>query len=262
MGFHSLLVSWILLISFALAGCHTLAEQEADDQRKQKLLETELALVTEHINKGQFALALNSVKRLTREYPKENEVLTMTGMTYLALGNPATAEKYFRITHQKQNSAQSALNLSSALLSQGKYHPARKVLFPFLKDHSYPHLERILHNYALVFEKMEKKTKAITFYKKALEENPAYYLSSLRLGQIYKEQGQLQLSANQYEKALKYCSICYEAVERLVPHYLDEQKPHLAVETLKRFIANKNAQPNEVTRARRLLSLIKSNKKF
>ena len=179
----------------------------------------------------------------------------MLGITYLSLSKAAHARSFFEKAYKKDKNPMYALNLSSALISLGLYAKAESVLVPQIKEKTYKFIERVYHNYALTFEMRKNFNKAIHYYNKALDENPSYYLSNLRLGKIYLETKKKSSALSVFKKALDSCHVCFEPVNEVVMLYIEQGSYAKANDTLRQFLANKEISEESKNQANKLLLL-------
>jgi len=111
------------------------------------------------------------------------------------------------------------VNLSSAYIETDRFKDAEKILSQFIKQRknlSYDHPERIYHNYGLLAEKTNRSVLAESMFKKAVEENPMFYMSHMQLVRIYRDKRKPSLLQKQLEAARFACPICYEPMADLV----------------------------------------------
>ncbi len=228
---------------------------ELKDSNNQKIIETNLTFAQKQIDAGQPQNALQTLRPLVRSFPQNPSLLNMVGLSYLALSNAAYARNYFQQAYAIDKDPMYALNLSSALIAEGSFVEAESVLQKLLKEKSYPYSERVYHNYALLFEKRKKYRKAVSYYTKAVNENPSYYLSHLRLGKIYQLERNRTSAKLAYEKAANACSLCFEPVQEASLIYLDEGNFKKASALLQHFLANKEISSDNRSQARSLLGL-------
>lgn len=226
------------------------------EQRIGKILDTNIEFAQKHIDAGNPERALQNLRPLNRKFPGRARLLNMMGITYLALLRPQHAKHYFEKAYEAKAEGMYLLNLSSALIEMGAYREAQEVLRTALKEGQYPYLERLYHNYALSFEKMRQFKKAVSYYKKALHENPIYYLSSYRLGKIYKSFKKLKSAKLHFEDAKKSCRTCFEPIKELYLLEMDAGRYVSAARLLKGYLEQKDIPKNRKEEVKDLLSVL------
>jgi predicted Zn-dependent protease len=232
--------------------------EEEKQSSIQKIVDTNIAFAQKQIDAGKPEQALEALRPLLRNFPDNAALLNILGITYLALSRAEQAKTYFQKAYKKEKAPGYALNLSSALISLGDYLEAEKVLLEHVTAKTYAYMERIYHNYGLTFEKRKRYKKALAFYNKALDENPSYYLSNLRIGAIYKKFHKKQAAFSAFEKAYQSCQICIDALSELCKIYFQNGQYAKSSQMLREFLSNKDISPQSKKQARNLLIL--SNK--
>lgn len=250
-GFFAFVLLW------PNVACTTLDPQSDKEVNADKLLETNYNFAQKQIDTGQPEHALQTLRPLLTQFPDKPSLLNMVGLSYLALSNPLRARVFFQKALNLEKNPTYALNLSSAHIALGSYRAAEKLLEPLLKDKNYPYKERLYHNYALTFEKRKNYKKAILLYNKAIDENPSYYLSYVQLAKIYKNTHQRHSAVLSYEKAVRSCPICFDAVHELALLLIEDKQFTRVSTLLTQFLSVKDASEGNKTQAKNLLSLTK-----
>ncbi len=248
---------FVFILLWPNVSCMTLEPQAEKDVNADKLLETNYNFAQKQIDTGQPEHALQTLRPLLTQFPDKPSLLNMVGLSYLALSNPLRAKIFFQKALNLEKNPTYALNLSSAHIALGSYRAAEKLLEPLLKDKTYPYKERLYHNYALTFEKRKNYKKAILLYNKAIDENPSYYLSHIQLGKIYQTTHQKQPAVLSYEKAVRSCPVCFDAVHELVLLLIENKEFSRASTLLSKFMTTKDTSERNKAQAKNLLSLTK-----
>ncbi|MBI2601990.1 MAG: tetratricopeptide repeat protein [Deltaproteobacteria bacterium] len=248
-SFLNLLVWGSLFLSVS---CQTGSETRQD--KLQEIVDTKLGFAQKQIDAGKPEHALQVLRPLLREFPKDAKVHNMAGIAFLALAKPIRAQSFFKAAYKLEKSPSYALNLSSALLAAGSFSSAHKLLKALL-DGSYEYKERIYHNMALVMENEGKTDEAIHLYSTALDENPSYFLSNIRLGKLYDQTKRPRLALSAFQQASKTCVVCFEPVHEIVMLYLKAKAPEKAKKVLLDFVANKEVAKEDRESAQKLLKL-------
>lgn len=247
-----LLLTSLMLCSFS---CQTWGPSAAEKQNKASLIETKIQLIQHELDQGKPEVAIQMLKPLVDEEPDDPLSLNMMGLAYLALANHQKAQFYFEKAYKLSQDPAYALNLSSALISEGSYKKAREVLLE-AQNLKYMYKERIYHNFALTFEKTKQFDKAEKYYKKAVVENPSYYLSFIRLGYIYRQTKKIPQAIQAYQKAHQFCQSCFEPVQELVYLKMESKDYQVARGLIEEFLKAKNIGNAERQEAKNLHSLV------
>ncbi len=215
-------------------------------------------MIVNYINLGQPQMALREIRPLEKQYPKDGDLKNLMGLVFLAMQNPKVALGYFEQAYRIDPRAPVALNLSSALIESGNPSRAVKILkevqaSPAGKDYQYP--ERIHHNIGLAAERMRRYDLAEKYYKLALQDNPTYYLSLMRLAAVYEQVKKPGSAYGQYLKAWEACLKCYDPIQGAVKLQLNAGKTQLAVKTIRDYLNNKELEPADRAKAQQLLGV-------
>ena len=252
--FQTIMTSSLMIIT--LFACQTIEKDSPAEKRKKEILDTQKSLVVSFINKGMPHLALKELRVLVRKNPKEPDLLNLMGLTQLSLNNPKVAIDYFKRSYKEKESIPVALNLSSAYINLRKYKKAVFLLKKTQKtkvyqDYSYP--ERINHNIALAYEKSNQNKLAIKYYKQALSYNPVYYLSLMRLGELYRRNGKVKTSMKYFYRAKTSCAVCYDPIRSLSYNYIALGSPKKAIPLVKNYLKVKEISPKNKYKGNKLL---------
>lgn len=220
-----------------------------------ELIETRLNFAQKQIDSGQPENALQVLRPLLREAPKLAKVHNMAGIAFLALSKLKRAQSFFNAAYRLEKNPSYALNLSSALIAAGSFASAKKLLAALLNEGSYAYKERIYHNYAYIMESEGNTEEAIRTYNKALDENPSYFLSNLRLGKLYEQKKRPHQALSAFQQAAKVCAVCYEPVREIAMFHLKAKVPDQAKKVLNEFLANKEVTAADKASAEKLLKL-------
>lgn len=255
--------TFFLFLLFALnMACQSVApDAEEKETKLQKIIESNISYAQKQIDLGKTEHALQTLRPILKDNPDSALLQNMVGITYLALSRPAQAKIYFNKAYQIEKNPAYALNLSSALIALNSLQSAERLLIPYIQDKDYQYIERMYHNYALIFEKRKNYKKAIHYYNLALDENPSYYLSNLRLAKIYQTLKQSLKARTCYEKAYQSCRVCYDAVSELSLIYIESGEYSKATSMLGEFLANKEISDQSREEAKKLLTLSNRNRK-
>lgn len=247
----------LVLGAFASWSCQTVQDNAANPSatRVEDLITTQLQLVQQQIDNGTPDNGLMILKSLQKSYPGRPDIINMYGIIYLSMNNPGKSIKYFNESYKINPTTSSRLNLSSAYIATGQFKKAREILKPVLADSTYDFRERIFHNYALSFEREKNLVKALLYYDRAVQENPSYYLSYLRIGEIQHSRHQDAKALEAYQKALQFCNICYEAVNGLSQVLISQAQVGRAIEVLQTYVRNKKVNNRDRRQAYSLMQV-------
>ena len=240
-------------------GCQLIQNDHNTEKklREQELLGNELLLIKKQLDEGKPEQAWISMRSLYPRYQSNQDVLNLAGLIHLSLDNTSKAISIFRQSHKLKPSTATGLNLSSAYIASGRYRKARAILVPLLRSRQpYPYRERLWHNYALTWEKERRLKSATKYYQKALNINPTYFLSLIRLAGIARQSNRERLAMKLYEKASRNCRSCFEPVNELASYYLNKGYYQRAARILREYLKQNQRLPDTAKqKAQNLLRL-------
>ncbi|MBM4250488.1 MAG: tetratricopeptide repeat protein [Deltaproteobacteria bacterium] len=238
----------------ALSGCQTAGTaKEAEDA----VVESQRQIVREALDSGKPEAALSSLRYLLRQHPDDPSMHNLMGLTQLSLRNNPRAIKEFQIAYKIDKNVATGLNLSSALISSGDLSRAVKLLNQLIIDaekQNYPYRERLFHNLGFAYSKDRKFSQAETWLKRALDENPTFFLSHLELAHIYENSNRQALAIQSYQKAVDYCLICFEPVQSLASLYVRKGQTLEAQKLLIKYGKTDGINADDKSRAKSLYS--------
>lgn len=246
-----------------ISSCSTVPLDKNNSQSSNNVaLNSQKSLVLHYLDSAEPAKAHLELRKLIMQYPKDNDLQNLMGLTQLALKNPERALKYFKVVYENTKSPASGLNLSSALIDLGRNKEARDLLKKLKKENkNYEFRERIFHNIALTWE-MSKNTKlAETYYLKALEENPSNYPTVIQLSKLYLNTNRDGRAEEYYKQAVNLCSVCFEPVKNLALIYSKNGNNDAAFKTLRKYADNKEIRKEDREESIALMSQLKNSKK-
>jgi Tfp pilus assembly protein PilF len=212
------------MVAFSLilgmTGCQTLNNNQ--DKTSKDESSTDLSVATAFLESGQPDKAMFELRPVLEREPKNVRAHTLMGLTHLALKNPSKAVQHLEIAWNINQTAVHALNLSSAYLESGQLDKAQKIItkgISLKETPPYRNTERFYHNLGLIAEKRGSLVAAEKSYRKALSENPTFYLSRSRLAALLEERKKFDASKAEWEHARLSCPGCFEATERLASYY-------------------------------------------
>ena len=199
----------LLLFAMVMLSCQT------STKKQERIVNAQMEIVRSYLNAGLPIQAHEELRKIISEQPDRPEFMSLMGLTQLALGNNLRAVTYLRACYKRSAEVPHGLNLSSALIAAGQLQEAWELLQKLLKDRRYPSKERLYHNMGLVLEKRKTYNRAISYYKKALEENPSYYLTLLKLSLLYEALKDYRQAISYMDRARSFCQKCFEPIQHL-----------------------------------------------
>ena len=256
---HAYFTALLVCLSlFTITACQSLNSRQSQQERKQaEILDAKKAVIVSYLNKGLPQMALKDLRESIAAHPQDADLKNLMGLAQLAVQNPNKSIGYFKDAYKLDPKVPVALNLSSAYIEAGEQNKAIELLIKLQngkESQSYPHPERISHNLGLAHERLGKVKQAEKYYVLALKDNSSFYLSLMRLGQLYDKSGRPKQARIQYQRAKETCDVCFDPVEALSKNFINIKRADLAVSTLKRYMNTKDVTTTDKTRAQKLLS--------
>ena len=254
---------YVFLVLCFLEGCKTISiEQTPDVDVEQKTLNTQKTLIMHYLDVGKSSEAYMEARKILKQYPDDPELLNLIGLSLLALRKPHLAIEHFRKSYSISLQPATALNISAALLELKNYSEAIKFLKNFLKNHkNYIYKERVYHNIGVAYESLKQYNLAEQYYRKAIDENPAYIITIVKLGKLYQNINKIDVAAQKFEDALYKCPNCYDPLESLVYVLKRTNKPDQAKKIILQYLANKGIRAEDHAKAISLLKTIDASYK-
>jgi Tfp pilus assembly protein PilF len=215
---YSLLVTLSLILS--ISGCQT--QSDAHEKSSPDTASTGLSVAMAFLEGGQPDKAMFELRSILESEPNNALAHNLMGLAQLALRNPKKAATHLEKAWTLERTSPHALNLSSAYIESNRLNDALKTITAGLslkESKPYKNKERFYHNLGLIAEKKGSLVAAEKSYRKALEENPTFYLSRSKLAQILEERKKYEQAKTEWEAARSACPGCFEPVEHLVNYY-------------------------------------------
>jgi Tfp pilus assembly protein PilF len=216
--FCSLLVTISLILT--VTGCQTLNDSSEKSAKEDS--STDMSVATAFLESGQPDKAMFELRSILEREPKNAKAHNLMGLAQLALKNPKKAIQHLETAWNLEPTSACALNLSSAYLEANQTEKAKKTIMDGLslkESKPYKNRERFYHNLGLLAEKKGSLVAAEKAYRKALEENPTFYLSRSRLAMLLEERKKPELARAEWEFARSACPACLEPTVRLINYY-------------------------------------------
>ena len=258
---------YFLFLVFYSNGCVTRVVDENGNELQKgsnqaQVEEAQKAIVVRYLNSSQPNKAYNELKSLFQAYGDDNVSLNnLMGLTQLSLGNFDKALNYFNKSYDKVPNPATGLNISSTYLAQGENLKAIKLIKELRKKFpDYSYYERYYHNLGTAYEGLGKNTIAIKYYKKALEENPNNYPSSLNIARLYKKVGKNEEAVEYYKTSSSLCELCLEPQREVSNYYLEEGNYRKAVSVLEEYLGKQDLPYEDRLEAKNILNTIRKSK--
>ncbi len=260
----SLIKSVYLFISLTaiLSACQTSGSR---DQQNSVLAmhDAQKEIVRNALDTGKPESVIETMRTMVREHPNDPETHSLMGFTQLALKNPLKAVKHFKLAYKLKPDVATGLNLSSALIEASDTATASKILPKLVKiaeKENYRYKERIFHNLGYAAIKQKDLKKAESWFKTAIEENPAFFPSHLELARIYEQAKKPAEAIASYRRASDYCLICFEPVDALAKIYTQLGRHAEAKKILIQFTKQEGISPVDREHAQSSLASIFTEK--
>lgn len=250
-------VAFIILLA-SLGACQTSGDK-SPEAKQQALLDTQKALARNALDMGKPNQAMAGLRPLLREYPNDQELLTLMGLTQLALHNGMRAVRFFQTAYKIDPSVANGLNLSSAYIDAGDHERAAQLLTSLAKQaegDDYPYKERIYHNLGYCYVKQNRLSKAEQWLRQAFEENPSYFPAQLELARLYERTKRPAMALKAYRESIDHCGVCFEPVEALAMLYVKMGKRADASRLLMQFNKIDGIEAGDRAKASALLNRI------
>jgi len=241
-----------------LASCQTGSKPDSA-AKEAAFLETQKSIVRNALDNGKPETALENLRTLIRQFPDDSGLRNLMGITQLTLKNSQRAIREFQAAYKMDKEIATGLNLSSALISAGDNDRAIRLLTQLIKqaeDNNYPYKERLYHNLGYSYAKVRNNAKAEQWYKQALDENPAFFLSQLELARLYEKSNRPTMAIAAYRKSIDRCLVCIEPVEALASLYVQAGRFAEARQTVIQFEKVEGVSAQDRTRAQELLKRV------
>ncbi len=209
-----------LSLILGISGCQTLNDNL--DKTSTDTRTANLSVATAFLEAGQPDKAMFELRPILERDPKNAEAHTLMGLTHLALRNPVKGTHHLEIAWNIKKTAVHALNLSSAYLESGQLDKAQRIIASGLslkETPAYRNSERFYHNLGLIAEKRGNLVAAEKSFRKALSENPTFYLSRAKIASLLDERKKFDAAKSEWEQARLACPACFEATDRLARYY-------------------------------------------
>ena len=249
-------ILYVILVCCLISTCTTITRTTVEEKKQEDLTSSQKALIVNFLNRGLTAMAYKELRQYIVKFPNDPDFKNLMGLTQLAMNNAQQAIGFFQKAYELDKKISIGLNLSSAYIEAGKYQEATKLLLVLQtapETDGYPHPERIAHNLGLVCEKRGKLVDAEKYYREALNMNPAFFISQMRLGQVLERQGKAHEALQQFAKAAQTCPVCFDPVNALASSFISTGNSTKATQVLKSYLKVAGVTTKDKARAKQLM---------
>ena len=240
-----------------IAGCQTLAPTPPKAQIDP--VEQALRLASEALQAGHADQALRELRPISRKNPDHPEVNSLMGIIQLSLKNTTRAQEHFTKAWQAKKNVGNGLNLASALIESRQYRSAEKILMSLhrtAEEENYAWRERIWHNLGVIAVNTKRPKTAEKWFKRALEENPTFYLTLYHYGNLLQATKRPAAAMAQWRIASSACPVCSEPIEAMTTQLIAQGNFAEAQKLVSEFRKQENIPPGDIERARQIQSNI------
>ena len=235
------------------AGCQTLKDHQDSSAKEQN--RTDLSIARAFLEAGSPDKAMFELRSVLETEPSNAQAHGLMGLAQLALMNPRKAVQHLEMAWKLEPRSEAALNLSSAYIESKRYDSAQKIIASGLslkETPPYRNKERFYHNLGLLAERKGSLVAAEKAYRKALEENPTFYLSRARLASLLDEKHKTDEAKTHWEIARNSCPGCFDATNQLVKYYLVKGDLRTALGLVQDYKKIEGLNPMEAKKANEL----------
>jgi Tfp pilus assembly protein PilF len=240
-----------------VAGCQTIAP--TPPKAEIDPIEQALRLASEALQGGHADQALRELRPISRKNPDHPEVNSLMGIIQLSLKNTTRAQEHFTKAWQTKKNVGNGLNLASALIEGREYRSAEKILLSLIRtadEENYAWRERIWHNLGVIAVNTKRPKTAEKWFKKALEENPTFYLSLYHYGNLLQATKRTTAAMSQWRIASSACPVCSEPIEAMTTQLIAQGNFAEAQKLVSEFRKQENIPQGDIERARQIQSNI------
>lgn len=166
--------SWpLLLIATLLAACSSTAEREAEDARRQRVIDTNVQLATGYLQRGQLEFAKEKLERALALDANDVNANTTMALLQWRLKDYAVAEEHFRRSvRAEKGNGEARNNYGVFLCERGRIDEAVKWFRLAVQDPLYSTPAVANQNAGLCLAKTGAVADAEPFFREALKLNP------------------------------------------------------------------------------------------
>lgn len=187
----------LLLYCFLIGGCvsqERQAELEEKAKNMAKASDLNVQLGLGYLRQGNMRRAKSKLMLALEEAPESTDALGGMAYYFDKVGEKKHAQQYFLKALKASHGKGAELNNYGAFLCrEGKFLEATEYFVKASEDIDYLNISGALENAGLCSLEMPNETLAISYFKKALEQDPSRFQSLYRLAKIAYDQKQYQV---------------------------------------------------------------------
>lgn len=220
-----------------MAGCVSTAEREADQARRERLVQTNIQLANGYLQRGQVDFAKEKLDKALAIDPENSQANNMMAVLQWRFKDYAAAERYFeRAVGEDKKNAEAQNNYGAFLCERNRVQEAEKYFRLAVANPLYKTPAAAYENAGICFYKVKSLAKAESSFRHALKIDP-------------------ELPGSLYHMAL----ICYESGRTLAARGFLQRYFHAAPDTpqalllavhVERALKNKDEEASYALRLR------------
>lgn len=181
----------ILVIALVVSACASTAEDDAE-VRKRKLVNTNVQLAVEYMQRGQLDYAKENVERALELDRDNSNANLIAALLWIRLKDMDKAERYFEqaVELDPQNS-EAQNNFGVFVCGRGRYLDAIKHFDAALLNPLYKTPEAAAENAGLCLIKAHRVSRAETYFRKALNYQPRATRALLGMAKVSYTKGRM-----------------------------------------------------------------------
>ncbi len=182
--------AFALALAVLLGACASTAEREADDAKRHRLVETNVQLAANYLQRGQLEFAKEKLEKALSIDPDDVSANNTMALLQWRLRDHAAAEKHFRraVTLEKNN-GEAQNNYGVFLCERGRVEEAVKWFKRAIDDPLYSTPAVANQNAGLCLIKTGANTAAEPYFREALKINPRLAPALEQMARISLDQG-------------------------------------------------------------------------
>lgn len=243
----SRLLTTVLLLQLALAGCAGTRQPKEDADANVKRARSHFDMAVDHQENGRVELALRELLTAQRLDPESPRIQHALGIAYLQKGKEAEAEQHLKRALELRPDYQDArYNLSTLYMNQGRYDECIAESKRLYDDPTFTAPWRALTNWGWAAYRKGNVEEARRQLSYAHDYNGSYWPTLLNLGILEAEQGNKVAAMRYFQQVLERDpgpSATAEVSYRMAEIYVSLGKRQEAVENLRTAVVKAPSDP-------------------
>jgi type IV pilus assembly protein PilF len=226
-----------LFLIVTVAGCASSAQRQADQEKKEKMVETHVMLGAGYLQRGQLDVAKQELEKALKQSPGNSQANNMMAVLQWRLNDYPEAERFFRkaIAGDGKNPSVQH-NYGAFLCDRGKLDEAVRYLDMAAGNALYPYAAEVNLNAGICLMKKPSPALAEKYFREALRINPKLAGALFHMAKLSLDHGQT-LPARGF-------------IERYFQSTEDTPEALLLAVKIERALRNKNAEASYALRLR------------